>query len=436
MTFAPLPADRQAENAVIAGVLYFFKDFELASRLTPDHFLYQQWRALWPDLQARFAAGRSWTTEDFLIELVTEAGMPPGSFAFEEAVKRLAETYALRSGYMLAQRMAKAAIDKDLPELQRVLSTASLPMAFDIQRTTGAEALAKFLPEIGKPRRIVPTGFSDLDSGHFLENGYLTILAARPGMGKSLIAHQCCDHVAQRDRAGSVILCSPEMSARQVAQRIAQARAGVTRDLAVGDEIAADRLRRAARKATDELTNLHIIDASISSAELHAQCRDISRQSGPVRLIVTDHLRLLADRSSEERHRLGQITFKHMQMARELDCPVLLLCQLNRAVEGRENKRPTLSDLRDSGEIEEGADVVIALYRDGYYAADAGKHSGDAEFAWLKNRDGALHYKRLYFHADDGPRFAARQFPTISERTIAEHIGHEVELNQQGPIPF
>ena len=426
MTLAQLPADKDAENLIVSTVLYDFYLFAQTEHLTPEHFLQQCWSQLWPDLKQRFAAGRSWTVNDFPGDIIVEAGIPAGGFQFEEAIKRVVEAHALRSGFLLAQQMAKAAIDKDLPELQRILAGASLPMAFDGQRTTAAAAMELFIPDIGKPRRIVETGFSDLDSAHFLENGYLAVLAARPGMGKSLIAHQLCDYVARHDPEGTVVLCSPEMSARQVTQRIAQARAGVTRDRAVGDEPAADRLRHASREAAQELTNLHIIDRSISSVELHAQCRDIAYRHGPVRLIVTDHLRLCADRNSEERHRLGQITFRHMQMSREFDCPVLLLCQLNRAVEGRENKRPTLSDIRDSGEVEESADKVIALYRDGYYSSDPDARSGDAEWAWLKNRDGNLWYKRTYFNADDGPRFASRQFPTIAER----------HAETQNPIPF
>ena len=433
MAIASLPADRLAENQVIAGVLYFFADFELASRLTADHFLYQPWRALWPDLQARFSDGRSWTTEDFPIELVTEAGIPPGGFAFEEAVKRLAETYALRCGFQLAQRMAKAAIDKDLPELQRIIATSSLPTAFDVQSMTGAEALMKFLPDIGAPRRMYRTGLDALDRVHFLETGYLLVLAARPGMGKSMLAHQIADGVATLYPDKHVVLCSPEMSSLQIAQRIAQARAGITRDQAVHDTEKAGRLRTSTREAAGQLANLHIIDRSITSAELQGQCRDIARRDGPVSLIITDHLRLLSDKNPEERHRLGRITFAHKQMAVEFDCPVLLLCQLNRAVESRESKRPTLSDLRDSGEVEENTDKVVALFREGYYATGSDARSGDAELAALKNRDGELFFTRLYFDAADGPRFLERQFPTLAERAAVPVV---VNYDLQETIPF
>jgi len=220
----------------------------------------------------------------------------------------------------------------------------------------------------------VSTGFRELDwilSG--LKPSELIILAARPSVGKTSLAVNIAEHVAIRERK-AVAIFSLEMSADQLVQRMLCSQAGVSAQRLRRLQLTLDEWQLITR-AADRLFEAHIyIDdtSSLSPIEMRAKCRRLkSRLEGrELGLIVVDYLQLMrsSNRRAENRNQeIGEIARALKQLAREFHVPVLVLSQLSRSVERRENKRPMLSDLRDSGSIEAEADVVLFIHREEYY---------------------------------------------------------------------
>jgi replicative DNA helicase len=217
----------------------------------------------------------------------------------------------------------------------------------------------------------VPSGFYDLDrmtAG--LQAGDLIVLAARPSMGKTAFAINIAEHVALNEGL-PVAVFSMEMGAAQLAVRI------------VGSIGRIDQGHLRTGKLTDEewprlseaieklrTISLHIDEsAGLTSSELRANARRLSRQCGQLGLIVVDYLQLMSGSAGDGENRateLGEISRGLKMLARELKCPVIALSQLNRSVEQRPDKRPMMSDLRESGAIEQDADIIMFIYRDVY----------------------------------------------------------------------
>jgi replicative DNA helicase len=249
----------------------------------------------------------------------------------------------------------------------------------------------------------IRTGFYDLDrmtAG--LQKGDLIVLAARPSMGKTAFALNIAEHVAVQEGL-PVAVFSMEMGASQLALRVVGSlgridqqhlRTGRLRD----DEW--ERLPEAASKLSEAPM---FIDESpgLNPAELRARARRLARQyGGTLGLIVIDYLQLMSgsSNSSDENRAtvLGEISRGMKGLAKELQCPVLALSQLNRSVETRPDKRPMMSDLRESGAIEQDADVIMFIYRDDYYNKDS-KEPGVAEIVLAKQRNGPVGTVKLTF---------------------------------------
>jgi replicative DNA helicase len=248
----------------------------------------------------------------------------------------------------------------------------------------------------------VSTGWKDLDDKtRGLEPGTLTILAARPSMGKTTAAVQMAQHVAEASDK-PVALFSLEMSAESLAMRLLSSLGRVDHDKlrsATLDEDNGDwqRITPAAKRMS--VINLHIDDQSgLSVTEIMARAKRLHRQHGGLSLIAIDYLGLIALPGKVENQNLGisKITVALKGLAKSLKVPVVLLSQLNREVEKRPNKRPMMSDLRDSGSIEQDADLIVFIYRDEVYKPDS-KDKGVAEFIIAKHRNGPTGTVRLAF---------------------------------------
>ena len=249
----------------------------------------------------------------------------------------------------------------------------------------------------------VRTGFYDLDrmTAGF-QKGDLIVLAARPSMGKTAFALNIAEHVAVEEGL-PVAVFSMEMGASQLALRMvgsigridqSHLRTGRLRD----DEW--ERLPAAAHKLSQAAVYIDET-AALNPAELRARARRLARQyGGTLGLIVIDYLQLMsgtAGSSDENRATvLGEISRGMKALAKELQCPVLALSQLNRSVETRNDKRPMMSDLRESGAIEQDADVIMFIYRDDYYNKDS-KEPGVAEIILAKQRNGPVGTVKLTF---------------------------------------
>ena len=236
----------------------------------------------------------------------------------------------------------------------------------------------------------IPTGFHDLDektSG--LQRSDLIIVAARPGMGKTAFALNIAQQSAVK-HGTSAIIFSLEMSKEQLGQRLLAMQARVEmQKLKQGDLDRKDWDR--VSLGVDELNNSKIViddTPGISLMEMRNKCRRLKAEQG-LDLIVVDYLQLMTfeGKTDNRQQEISALSRNMKLLARERNCPVILLSQLSRAPELRQDKRPMLSDLRESGSIEQDADIVIFLYRDDYYNENTEK-PGVCEVNIAKHRSG------------------------------------------------
>jgi len=253
----------------------------------------------------------------------------------------------------------------------------------------------------GGRQNSVKTGFSTLDAklGGFMP-GELTILAARPSMGKSALGFQIAMDIAV-DHSTPVAIFSLEMPKEQCVMRMLSNRSGVNLENLVqgrtdmifaGDEAAL-------KKAGEELEAAPLfIDSSgsLNIFELRAKARRLKAKHG-IGLVVVDYLQLMVGNGDNRAQEVGSVSRGLKRLAGELGVPILAVAQLNRAVESREDKRPRLVDLRDSGEIEQDADVVLFLYREAYYKGEHIVDATKAEVIIAKQRNGPLGKALLHF---------------------------------------
>ena len=248
----------------------------------------------------------------------------------------------------------------------------------------------------------IPTGFADLDrmtSG--LQAGDMIVLAARPSMGKTSFAVNIAEHVALNEGL-PVAIFSMEMGAAQLAVRIVGSIGRINQSHLRTGKLTDEEWPRLT-EAIERLRNvsLHIDETpGLTPSELRANARRLARQCGKLGLIVVDYLQLMSGSSSDGDNRateLGEISRGLKMLAKELQCPVIALSQLNRSVEQRTDKRPMMSDLRESGAIEQDADIIMFIYRDEYYTKDACKEPGVAEVIIAKQRNGPTGTVKLAF---------------------------------------
>jgi replicative DNA helicase len=249
----------------------------------------------------------------------------------------------------------------------------------------------------------VPSGFVDFDkmtSG--MQAGDLIVLAARPSMGKTALAINIAEHVALNEGL-PVAVFSMEMGASQLAIRIVGSIGRIDQQRLRTGKLNQEEWPRLT-EAIEKLRNisLHIDETpSLTPMELRANARRLARTCGKLGLIVVDYLQLMSGNTSSSNGdnratEIGEISRGLKMLAKELQCPVIALSQLNRSVETRTDKRPMMSDLRESGAIEQDADVIMFIYRDDYYNKDS-KEPGVAEIIIGKHRNGPTGTVKLAF---------------------------------------
>ena len=232
------------------------------------------------------------------------------------------------------------------------------------------------------------TGFPDFDrrlNGGFVE-GSLVILAARPGMGKTAFALQIAHHFAINGR--TALVCSQEMQSTQLIDRAIALAGRVSLGKVLDGTMDDDEMSRYNR-AIGELHDAPLIldeQGSLRLDDVRRKARKVKAKHG-LSLVVIDYLQLMTGDGENRTREVTQITGGLKSLAKELRIPIIALSQLNRKVEERPNKRPVAADLRESGSIEQDADVIAYLYRDEYYN-DQSPYKGLAELGMLKNRQG------------------------------------------------
>ena len=302
-----------------------------------------------------------------------------------------------------AQEMAQAAYRQDIGGIDRSMAAMRGDGWGSAEIVTLADATEKHIREIaalresGKKIVGLPTGFTDLDlmlGG--LRNGDFCILAARPSMGKSALALDIAKHAqkSMTEQADRVVFFSLEMPDKSLGNRGYTSEFLIDNDrFAVGANDAAwqETLRGVAENRADYESGagrLIIRDETGQTVEkMSAFLHGLQGQGIRPRFIVVDYLQLIVSKGQDRVREVGNISRGLKQMAKDWDCPVLALSQLSRGPEGRADHRPILSDLRDSGDIEQDADVILFLYRDEYYYPDTEKKN-TAELNIAKQRNG------------------------------------------------
>ncbi len=247
----------------------------------------------------------------------------------------------------------------------------------------------------------ISTGFRDLDrklAGLHPTN--LVIIAARPGMGKTALALNMAQNVALSGH--TVAIFSLEMSREEVVTRMLCAKGRIdSQRLRTGKLSEGDFTKLSNAAGALYKQNIFVDDsAGLTVTEIRAKCRRLRRKPG-LDMVVVDYLQLMNGSGQENRQQeIAMISRSLKNLARELHVPIIALSQLNRGVEAREDKRPRLGDLRESGAVEQDADVVMFIYRDEYYYPEKVESKGVAEVVIAKHRQGGVGKVDMTFLAE------------------------------------
>ena len=250
------------------------------------------------------------------------------------------------------------------------------------------------------------TGFVGLDKiTTGLHEGNLIILAARPAMGKTALALNIAKHVATMERKPAVIF-SLEMGAEELIERMVASEGMIPGYHLKTGNLSTDEWKRLVHAQSNLYDVPIFVDdtAGIRISEIRSKARKLAQEMGGLGVIIIDYLQLITGSKGENRQQIvSEISRELKILAKDLRVPVIALSQLSRSVEQRQDKRPILSDLRESGSIEQDADIVAFLYRDAYYQkeqADSQEANNVTELILEKNRHGSLGTVKLYFHKE------------------------------------
>ena len=425
------PHSASAEQAVIGSMLIDTRCIpDVIERLKGAEFYIQQNRDIFETIYAMFSYGQTIDPITVLDQMKTRGVFRETSTAYIAELMRITPTAAnvleyaaIVSDRALLRNLATAAdeintlVYEGTGEAENMLEAAERKIyALRQGRVVGGlvpistvvQTVYSNLSEAASSGQKIPglsTGLNDLDRYILgLNKGELILIAARPGMGKTSIALNIALNVAKKS-GKTVAVFSLEMSREQLVSRLLAGEGLVPSQNLLTGQLNSDEWKRIAAAAQVlSATDMRIDDnPMLSVSDMNAQCRRISNLG----LVVIDYLQLMQSAGGDSRKYAGEnrqqvvsdISRMLKIMAKELNVPVICLSQLSRASEGRPNKRPMLSDLRESGAIEQDADVVIGLYREGYYNAEC-EEPNVSEAIVLKNRKGQTGTVKLAWLAE------------------------------------
>lgn len=413
------PHDIEAEQAIL-GCMLTDKDSVISSmeRLKPEDFYREDNKLIYEAMIALYSRAEPIDIITVKAELVSNgrfdqvggleylAVLPekvPTTTNVDKYIKIVEEKSLLRNLIKTANDIIAAGYDQT-EEVEDIMNVAEKKI-FDIMQnknTTGYSAIKEVLVgTFSELERLynqkgyitgVETGFNDLD---YKTSGFhksdLIIVAARPAMGKSAFVLNIATHAATNGNVPTIIF-NLEMSKEQLANRILCSEAMVdSNKIRTGkiDDNEWIKLANASGRLAE--APIYIDDTpGISITEIRAKCRKLKLEKG-IGLVIIDYLQLVegsGKRNSSREQEISEISRSLKILAKELDVPVIALSQLSRSAEKRDDKRPMLSDLRESGAIEQDADIVMFLYRDDYYNEDSEKKN-TAEVILAKHRGGS-----------------------------------------------
>jgi replicative DNA helicase len=280
---------------------------------------------------------------------------------------------------------------------------------FDVKKeitlSQSVNEVVKDLEEVlkGNSEIFIKTGLIDFDNlAGGLKPGELIVLGARPSMGKTSLAVSMIKNISITH---PVLFFTLEMSHKSITTKLLSFKTGITAfRLLTGKYPKEDKIRIG--KSAIELMNLKLLiddNPVLNIYELKSKAKKIKLRDD-IKLIVIDYLQLIRAKADTREREIALISSELKSLAKQLDIPILCLSQLNRSLETRADKRPTLADLRESGAIEQDADLVLFLYRDEYYGVDVDDNGnstkGIAELIVAKNRNGAVGKVKLHFNSE------------------------------------
>ncbi len=421
-----LPYNLEAEQTVLGALLLDPESLSVAMNyIKPESFYVSKHRDLFAIIIRLFSLGVNADIITVINEAVKDgifesstAGKEylaavmegvPTTKNIESYCKIVEEKYYTRSLITSAKEIIEAA-SAGQESAQQLLDFAEQKI-YDIRKGKSVDGLVKIdevvleaYDELGRksgPDKELyvgaKSGFADLDhviTG--LSRSDLIIVAARPAMGKSVFALNLAANFARHNKDSEAVIFSLEMSKEQNVTRMLSSESFVELDYLMKGNISGDQWTKLA-KGAESLSGMNIYlddTAGITVPQMKAKLRRLKRPG----LVIIDYLQLMnSSRRIENRvNEISEITRQLKLMAKELDIPVITLSQLSRAVESRTDKRPMLSDLRESGSIEQDADIVMFLYRDAYYNKDTPDPTL-AECIVAKNRHGETGTVNLRF---------------------------------------
>jgi replicative DNA helicase len=427
------PQALEAEQSLLGGLLLDNRKWdEVTDEIGVRDFYSQNHRLIFSAISALQAAGDAAdvvTTSEWLESegnldnagglayIGTLANNTPSTANILTYAKIVRERAILRSLIAAANDISDSAYKPEGRTPREVLDNAE-KLVFDISERDGRnrrgftsiqELLARSvdrIEELFESKEAitgVPTGFSDLDSmTSGLQPGDLVIVAGRPSMGKTSFAMNIAEYVAVEKKL-PVAIFSMEMPGEQLAMRMLSSLGRINsnkiRTGRLGDE---DWPRLNSAVGLLDKAPMFVDDsAGLNSLDLRSRARRIARENNELGMIVVDYLQLMqASESNENRAtEISGITRSLKILAKELNVPVVALSQLNRSLEQRPNKRPVMSDLRESGAIEQDADVIFFIYRDEVYNEDT-EQKGIAEVIIGKQRNGPIGTAKLTFRGE------------------------------------
>lgn len=317
---------------------------------------------------------------------------------------------AFRSALKVLELMRDTAETKDLNEMREVISKAATRLTRIATVTSDSESMAtvkELLPEFyenldrlyhkGEGVTGIPSGFRDLDkfTAGFQKKD-LIIVAARPSVGKTAFMNQLALNMGSKRAKG--LIFSLEMGKEALVQRMISTLSNVDLQRIRTGRLIGDDWEKVTM-ASGTISNLDITiedQGGLTIPEIRVRARKVQREQG-IDFIMIDYLQLIGGEKGQNRYDIVTNAAQEVKnLAKEFDCPVICLSQLSRNVEQRQDKRPIMSDLRESGQIEQAADVITFLHRDDYYDADAAK-KGIIEIILAKQRNGPVGTVELVF---------------------------------------
>lgn len=354
--------------------------------------------------------GNHGVSEQYLIQMIQE--MPPSMFNLEFYAGLIRSKSDRRKAidiHKQAIEMLESADDDTADVTNEAMDklTSILTGSQEPNYKMLGDLMGELVEEMHKRQTqgnpFIKTGFETLDNKMMMNNGDLVVLAARPSMGKTALAVNMLMGIAKQYE-GTAVFFSLEMRDLQVMERIAAAECDIAlSDIRGGTATEDDWARYQAFVGNHQDLSLATVEkAQMTVGQIRTELNRISRErrhhhDGKISVIAIDYLQIMGGIDEDKVNKIGMVTRTLKALGKEYDCPVILLSQLSRGVEQRPNKRPISSDLRDSGTIEQDADIVAMIYRDDYYKSkevdDKGhikqQPDGLAEIILTKNRNGA-----------------------------------------------